>query len=112
MLGLAQSREGRPASRPSAKILNNRGKPMIPEKSPIFWEGKLIGHIGDMRGETFGVYGKWLPIDSPITTAFLKLLETNDEILAEVGEKNPILGGIGLDSFYEDQVDIKFRNIR
>jgi hypothetical protein len=61
---------------------------MIPEKSPIFWEGKLIGHIGDMRGETFGVYGKWLPIDSPTTTAFLKLLEEHDEIFVEVGKKS------------------------
>jgi hypothetical protein len=84
---------------------------MIQEKAPIFWEGKLIGHIGDLKVDNFDIYGKWLPVDSPTTTAFLKLLETTDEILVEVGETNPTLGGSSLDSFYEDQVDIKFRNI-
>jgi hypothetical protein len=85
---------------------------VIPEKSPIFWEGKLIGHIGDMRGETFGVYGKWLPIDSPVTTALLKLLEAQDEVIVEIGETRAIRAGVSLESFYEDEVNFKSRPIK
>ena len=78
-------------------------------KTPVFWNDQLIGHIENIKGENFDLYGKWLPQTDSATKAFLDVLEQQDEVLVEVGEKPPTLGGISIESFYLDQVNIKIR---
>jgi hypothetical protein len=81
----------------------------VTTKTPVFWNGQLIGHIENIKGENFDLYGKWLPQNDSATKAFLDTLERQDEVLVEVGEKKPTLGGISTESFYLDEVNIKIR---
>ena len=78
-------------------------------KTPIFWNSQLIGHIENIKGENFDLYGKWLPQNNPITENFLNLLEQQVEALVEVGEERRTIGGVSEDSFYSDQINIKIR---
>jgi hypothetical protein len=74
---------------------------MVGPQLELYWEGQLVGYLGDAKADMFHLYGRWIPGVTPATDCFLSELQcalAQSEGLAGlavlVGEEQPINGEV------------------
>ena len=45
----------------------------------LVWNDRVVGYIEDCKVDMWVWYGKWIPLDTATTTAFLETIQTEEE---------------------------------
>ena len=79
----------------------------------LFYRGNarsvVIGYIQDMKTDMFDWYGKWLPENNTAAKDFLNELNQGDEVQIQIGSHHKTIGYVSIDSFYDDEINVKVR---
>jgi hypothetical protein len=52
---------------------------MKKERLELIWNDSVVGYIEDWNVDMWFWYGKWIPLDTPTTAAFLETIHTHAE---------------------------------
>lgn len=61
-------------------------------KTPIYWNGVVVGHTENINIDMFFWYGKWTPTANPETELFLEILSAGISLYVKLDACNLIVG--------------------
>jgi hypothetical protein len=81
---------------------------MKKDNLPIFWRGKIVGHISELKIDNFDVYGKWVVGKELDTNGFLAEIEGAGCAIISIGSIDPVWLGT-VEFLPDDEIEIKIR---
>jgi hypothetical protein len=81
------------------------------KREPVIWRGELVGHISDISGDMFDLYGTWTAGAGAATQSFVERLRAGEQLWVEVGTTEPITRGT-VEEEPMEQINIRMRSGR
>jgi hypothetical protein len=72
------------------------------QRLPIIWNERIVGYLEDRKVEMWFHYGKWLPLDTAHTYAFLETIRTTGEAIVTLDGESGVVHAEP-----EETIDIK-----
>ena len=78
------------------------------DRTPITWNGIIVGYIEELRVDHFHVYGRWRPASGAEHEKFLAAIQSDESVVVRIGDADPAWMG-SVEGEPSDEIEILTR---